>query len=97
MCIRDWMYGAFEARRVTVKQSVVSVVRRAAVALNLMPGTMKGREFLKRVFHGPLLPIPAELEISGPAEPGVVRLDGDRTNADFKIIYAIGRLPADAA
>ncbi|MES2376115.1 MAG: class I SAM-dependent methyltransferase [Bacteroidota bacterium] len=37
---------------------LISFVRRSAVALGLIPKTMKGKELLKRFFYGKLTPIP---------------------------------------
>ena len=41
---------------------LVDAVRRTGVALRLIPRTMAGKAFLKRLFYGPLEAIPAELE-----------------------------------
>ena len=36
----------------------ISLVKRAAGKLNLVPRSMKGKEWLKRVFYGELFPLP---------------------------------------
>lgn len=70
--------GAFRAEPSTARDRVVSLVKRAAVALHLVPRTMKGKALLKRLFFGPLQPAPAELtpglgaaETPEPLAPGV--------------------------
>ena len=72
------MSGAFRAEPSTPRDRVVLLVKRAAVALRLVPKTMKGKALLKRLFFGPLQPAPAELtpgfgtvQIPEPLPPGV--------------------------
>ena len=48
-------------------QSAVGAVRRAAVALGLVPRSMQGKAVLKRIFYGPLENIPARLHPARPA------------------------------
>ncbi|MGE3277316.1 MAG: class I SAM-dependent methyltransferase [Vicinamibacterales bacterium] len=67
---------------------LVSVLKRAAVRLGLVPKTMKGKRLLKRVFLGPLLPAPAELTqtLAPVDEPVDAPLDHAAT---FRILYAV--------
>jgi len=44
--------------------SAVGLIRRAAVALNLIPRTMDGKALLKRIFCGPLAKIPRHVNAS---------------------------------
>jgi SAM-dependent methyltransferase len=53
--------GAF-VERGSARGRMVAAARRAAVALGLIPRTMKGKEWLKRLFLGPLVPVPAEVD-----------------------------------
>jgi SAM-dependent methyltransferase len=54
------LHAGFAERR-GVKHWLVGKVRRVAVAAKLIPSTMAGKEFLKRLFYGSLEPIPREL------------------------------------
>ncbi len=45
-----------------ILDTFVGALRGAAVAARLIPGTMAGKAFLKRLFYGSLTPIPRELE-----------------------------------
>ncbi len=56
------LYGAFPGTAVSGRDRVVSALRRAAIALDLIPRTMTGKAWLKRLFLGPLVPVPAEVE-----------------------------------
>jgi len=50
------------AERRGIGDWLVGKVRRAAVAARMIPSTMAGKAFLKRLFYGSLEPIPRELE-----------------------------------
>jgi len=81
-------FGAFAATPASVAGAAVAALRRAAAALNLVPTTLVGREALKRMFYGPLAPLPVEVDNQlAPAEP-LVPLPADRPVSGFKIVYA---------
>ncbi|HZR26257.1 MAG TPA: class I SAM-dependent methyltransferase [Vicinamibacterales bacterium] len=67
---------------------MISAVKRAAVRLRLIPRTMRGKTLLKRVFLGPLMPVPSELtpDIAPIDEPRSVPL-AEATR--YRIIYAV--------
>jgi hypothetical protein len=48
-------YGAFSALPKGLKEKTVALIKRIAVSFHLIPKTMKGKEFLKRIFFGKLL------------------------------------------
>lgn len=81
----------FPVARPTIPARMVSTIKRTAVRLNLIPRTMGGKTALKRMFLGPLIPVPVELT------PTCAPIDcphnsplGD--SPKFRIIYAIARL-----
>jgi SAM-dependent methyltransferase len=84
--------GAFRAAPSSLREGVVSIVKRAAVALDLVPRTMKGKALLKRLFFGPLQAAPAELV------PGLSRLEvpvpiaRGAADATHRVIYVIATL-----
>jgi hypothetical protein len=45
-------YGAFLTLPKGLKEKIIALIKRTAVALYLIPKTMKGKEFLKRIFFG---------------------------------------------
>jgi SAM-dependent methyltransferase len=55
------LLGSFPVAQETMRDRLVSAVKRAAVALHLVPKTMRGKALLKRLFFGPLEVAPAEL------------------------------------
>jgi len=85
------LYGAFPVLKDSARDRVLSLLKRAAVALHLVPRTMKGREVLKRLFFGRLTPIPPEVtEGMADLEP-LVPIPTDTVNSSYKVLYAVGR------
>lgn len=84
------LYGGFPVLKGGAKSKVTSVLKRSAVKFKLIPGSLKARAHLKRIFMGKLFSLPAEVyEGMAPYDPPV-EIRGDKINRDFKIIYAIG-------
>lgn len=86
------MYGAFPAGGGSVPDRAVSLVKRAAVKFHLVPQSMKGKEWLKKVFYGELVPLPAELEGNADHETCLVPISADGPSSDYKVLYAIGHV-----
>jgi len=85
------LYGAFPVSQGGLYASLISIIKRAAVRLDLIPASLKMRAYLKRLFIGPLEPLPERLrDDMGPYVPPV-RIPGDRDNRDYKILYAVAR------
>jgi ubiquinone/menaquinone biosynthesis C-methylase UbiE len=85
------LFGAFPVLKDSARDRVLSFLKRAAVALHLVPRTMKGREVLKRLFFGRLTPIPPEVT-EGMAElHPLVPIATDTVNSSYKVLYAVGR------
>lgn len=86
------IYAAFPAKSGSFKDKIVAAIKRVAVALHLMPRTMKSKELLKKMFFGKLTPMPAELtekDCSNYQSPRMI--DKQRPHKDDKIIYAVAR------
>jgi ubiquinone/menaquinone biosynthesis C-methylase UbiE len=86
------LYGAFPVLKDSARDRVLSILKRAAVALHLVPRTMKGRAVLKRLFFGRLTPIPPEVtEGIADLEP-LVPIATDTVNSSYKVLYAVARI-----
>ena len=83
------LYGAFPIAAAGIKDIIVSIIKRMAVTFHLVPKTMKGKEFLKRVFFGRLLTLPAELEdgMAEYCEP--VPISDSFPNHPYKVLFAV--------
>lgn len=83
------LFGAFPLNIASAKQRLVSITRRAVASLKLMPGSLRIRAILKRIFYGNLLVLPAELE-DGMAEVyPLVPIPNDSPDVQHKVLYAI--------
>jgi ubiquinone/menaquinone biosynthesis C-methylase UbiE len=84
-------FGAFPTSANSLKQKIVSLIRRLAIALNLVPKTLGGRELLKRLFYGNLTPLKPEVE-DGMAELyPLAPIPSQSPNSEYKILYAVAR------
>jgi SAM-dependent methyltransferase len=88
----DLLVG-FPAKAGGLKSAVVSLIRKAAVRLHLIPDTMQGKEALKRFFYGKLQQLPKELtaDCGDYRPPQTYSAVGPVEN--WKVLYAIGRIP----
>ena len=84
------IYGAFPTAANSTKERIISLIKRTAVALHLMPKTMKGKEFFKRIFFGKLQVLPAELEEKMFIYSPPVSISPS-SNPCYKVLYAVGR------
>ena len=85
-------YGAFPAMPKTPKEKIISSIRKSAVGLHLIPKTMRGKELLKKIFYGKLVPLPEEITEGScdysPPEP----IPPTSPNFEYKVIYSIARV-----
>lgn len=56
------LYGSCRVKADTIQDKLISLIKRMAVSLHLMPKTMKGKELFKRLFLGKLTPLPSEID-----------------------------------
>jgi len=85
--------GGYPDTETSLARKLVRMIRRGAVRLRLIPDTMKGKEFLKRIFYGRLLPMPHELaDGCGDLEP-LVELDPLLPHPQYTFLYAEATRP----
>ena len=86
------LHGAYPVPAGSTRENALSMLKRIAVALGLMPRTMKSKEIFKRLFLGKLAPIPAEVwdDMAEYVQPAPIPAEvPDRRH---KILYAIARV-----
>ena len=76
----------------SVRDRVVSWMKRMAIRLRLIPSTMKGKRWLKRLFLGRLRAVPATLHDGIVAYHVPLPVETGRPIKHFKIIFAVARL-----
>lgn len=82
-------YGAFDVESGGIKARTLSILKRTASKLDLIPGSLKLRAYLKRVFIGKLLPIPNTVYEGMAKYVEPVELENDKSTEQYKIIYAV--------
>lgn len=85
------VFGAFPVAGASLRGRGLSWIKRAAVRLRLMPSTMAGKRFLKRLFLGRLSPFPDRLNDGTVAYCPPLPLPLDRMNPNYKILFVLGR------
>lgn len=86
------VYGAFRVET-GLKANIISLIKRAAIKFNLIPGGLKARASLKRIFMGKLVELPPELEEKTIIFSEPVKLPASSEIRNFKILYAVARNP----
>lgn len=85
------LFAAFPSKTGSLQDAVISWIKRTAVALHLIPKTMKGKAWLKRLFLGPLYPVPPEVHDGMAAYCEPVCIGSSRPCKGFKVIFAVAR------
>ena len=85
-------YVAFSALPKTEKERIVALVRRVAVNLNIIPGSIRLKQLLKALFLGRLSPVPEEVyegmaRYCEPMKIGPADIDNK-----YKIMYVVAKL-----
>jgi SAM-dependent methyltransferase len=74
------------------KQRLVRFLKRVASKLNLVPKTMRGKQFLKRIFFGKLQPMPAEVcDGMAPVQPPAP-ISGDKPDTQHRVLHCVARV-----
>lgn len=83
------LYGAFEVSDTGIISNAFSLMKRTASRLNLIPGSLKAREVLKRLFIGRLVQIPDVISdgIADYLEP--IPIASDCQTDKYTIVYAV--------
>jgi ubiquinone/menaquinone biosynthesis C-methylase UbiE len=85
------IFGGFPASAGTPSEKVANLIRAMAVRLNLIPGTMRKKEFLKRVFYGRLINAGAEIEENMTDYQQPIPIAVNEEPSRYKVLYALGR------
>ena len=81
--------GASPVSRKGVKNKIISLIKRIAVSLKLIPKTMKGKEIFKRIFSGRLIILPSEIEGGVAKYSQPVAIPSDSPADKYKVLFAV--------
>jgi SAM-dependent methyltransferase len=90
-------FGYQDTRSSGLRQRVLRPLKKFAVASGLMPKTMGGKRWLKRLVFGPQRPMPAELTARTAAYNPPTPIPGAVADSHHKILYCAATRPARGA
>jgi SAM-dependent methyltransferase len=85
------LFGAYAGDSSSVRAWIVSEIKRVAVAIGLIPKTMRGKELLKRLFLGKLVQMPREIGWGMAAFEMPVPVEHSVPDREHKVVYAMGQ------
>ncbi len=85
-------FGYLDTEAVSMRQRILSPIKRVVVGLGLMPKTMRGKQLLKRLVFGRLVMMPAELAAVQSDYRPPTELPTDRPDRRHKVIYCAATL-----
>jgi ubiquinone/menaquinone biosynthesis C-methylase UbiE len=83
------LYGGFPVQQEDFRAKIISLIKRIAMAGHLIPGSLAARAYLKRIFFGPMQPIPRQITEEIVPDERPVSIRSDEVNREFKILYAV--------
>ncbi len=81
-------FGDTKVSSENLKDKIVSLLKRIAVRLHLVPKTMKTKALLKRIFFGKLMSLPPEIK-EGMCDYVPPVLIGREVNIQYKVLLAV--------
>jgi SAM-dependent methyltransferase len=81
-------FGHLPVAAVSLRQRLLRPIKKVAASLGLIPKTMAGKKWLKRLVFGGLVTMPAELEVQTLPYLPPTPLPEVRPDRRFKVIYA---------
>lgn len=85
-------FGAYPVSSVSVRQKILRPLKTLAVKLNLMPKTMAGKKWLKRLVFGDLTRMPPEIDPRQYAYLPPVEIPSRDVDRHYKVIYCAASL-----
>ena len=80
-------FGYLSIAQTGWKQKIFRPVKKMAIALGVMPKTMKGKKFFKRMIFGNLVPMPEEITEETCSYIPPMELQGHVPDRQYKVLY----------
>ena len=84
-------FGDCEVDYSNPKQKALSLIKKTLVSSHLMPKTMAGKRFFKRILFGKLVPIPRELREGNNSCKLPRPIDASSPDLSHKVIFAVAQ------
>ena len=85
------VYGGFQIGEGGLKSSAISMIKHFALRYHLIPGSLKARAYLKRLFMGKLSGLPDMVHDGMAPYHEPERIPSDQANKGFKILYFVAQ------
>lgn len=85
-------YGGFKVDNSGLRKKIVSMIKRYSVSLNIIPGSLAARAFLKSIFIGKVHDIPNEIFDKDFFYENPLEIDKFKINKVFTIIYILAEI-----
>jgi len=76
----------------SILSKLIRLVKVTAVKFNLIPGSMRSKQWLKRILFGKLSPMPKEICASDAPYISPVPIDGSHADTQNQVIYCVAKL-----
>lgn len=85
------LFGFYPVTQASFRQRLLRPIKRFVVKFGLMPKTMKGKEFLKRIVFGELVEMPAELGVDDFDYESPTPITPNVPDSRYKVLYCVAR------
>jgi ubiquinone/menaquinone biosynthesis C-methylase UbiE len=85
-------YGGTSVKRISLRQKFFRPLKKIALSLNVMPQTMKGKAWLKKLVFGSLIRMPAEIGASTSNYEPPVSIPVGEPNRNYKVIFCAAQM-----
>lgn len=85
-------YGGSPVSSTGAKSWFLRWVKKVAVTFNLIPGSMRGKQWLKRLVFGKLVPMPNELRAGDVQYVPPIAIDGNQPDMIHQVLYCVAKL-----
>jgi ubiquinone/menaquinone biosynthesis C-methylase UbiE len=85
-------FGDTVLHGLSLKQKVLRPIKKIVVQFGLIPKSMSGKKFLKKMVFGNLVPMPAEIKDDTCLRVEPDPIEPDRPNVSHKVLYCKGTL-----
>jgi SAM-dependent methyltransferase len=86
------LFGGFPYEGTSLRQRILRPIKKFVVFLGLMPKTMSGKKFLKKIVFGNLIKMSAEITSSTAEYQQPIAISGDCPDRLHKVIYCAATL-----
>ncbi len=86
-------YGEDPVPIETFQDRAIRFLKMCAVRFHMIPRTMAGKKYLKRIVYGDLVPIPAEVHDGMAPVAAPLPIPSDRPDATHRVIHCVARKP----